>query len=721
MGTYPPRECGLATFNQGLIKSSQKFLTDRVFCKVAAMNISLLDTYIYPSEVEWKIDQNNKKEYLDTAKIINDDKNIIGVFLQHEYGIYGGNDGVNILSFIYSCRKPIIVTLHTVLPEPTKHIRYVTGKIINRVNSIIVLTENSKRVLENIYPNSINKVHVIPHGIYETNFEESAGAKKILKLDNRIVLSTFGLLGRSKGIEFAIKALPKLIKKHPSVLYLVLGETHPMVRRSEGESYRNELSDLVKKLHLKNNVKFIDQYLSRKDLIQFLKATDIYISTSINPDQAVSGTLSDALGTGRAVVSTEFAQAKEIVTPDLGRLVPIMEPKAISSALIELLNDNKMLQIMNRIAYEKTRPMLWSNVSEGYLKLLVENTLPPINLTHLRNMTDEFGIFQFSEFGKPNKEYGYTLDDNARALVICSWLKHTDPKIDIDDLMIKYLNFIKYCQKPDGRFINYLDHLHKSETFQNDQEDLEDASARAMWALSEAIGNPLVSENIKSSAEKIFKRALPNIKDSEHLRSSALIIKSFSIAQKVFPDLSKKMIGIIRDKADLLTAEYHNNSVKSWRWFESYLIYNNAILPEALLIAGKITGENNYLNLGKESLTFLVNKTFSQNRYMPIGHSNWYKNKEKRSEFDQQPEDPASTVMALATAYDITQDERYRKLASVCFTWFLGNNSLGMPLYDHKNGGCYDGLHPDRINLNQGAESLISYLLARLALSKILV
>ena len=720
MGTYPPRECGLATFNQGLIKSSQKFLTDRVLCKVAAMNISSLDTYIYPPEVEWKIDQNNKKEYLDTAKIINDDRNIIGVFLQHEYGIYGGNDGANILAFIYSCRKPIVVTLHTVLPEPTKHIRYVTGKIINRVNSIIVLTENSKRVLEKIYPSSINKVHVIPHGIYETNFEGSAGAKKILKFDNRIVLSTFGLLGRSKGIEFAIKALPRLIKKHPSILYLVLGETHPMVRRNEGESYRKELLELVKKLHLKNNVKFIDQYLSRKDLIQFLKATDIYISTSINPDQAVSGTLSDALGTGRAVVSTEFAQAKEIVTPDLGRLVPIKDPKAISCALTELLNDNKMLQKMNRIAYEKTRPMLWSNVSEGYLKLLSQNTLPPINLTHLRNMTDNFGLFQFSEFGKPNKKFGYTLDDNARALVICSWLKHTDLQTEIDDLMIRYLNFIEYCQKPDGKFINYLDHLHKNETFQNDQEDLEDAGARAMWALSEIVCNPLVSKNTRNSAEKIFRCAIPNVKESEHLRSSALIIKSFSIAQKVFPDLSGTMIGIIKQKANLLSEEYYKNSLKSWRWFESYLIYNNAILPEALLIAGKITGDNSYTNIGKESLSFLVKKTFSQNRYIPIGHSNWYKNKKKRSNFDQQPEDPASTVLALATAYDITQDERYRKLAQVCFTWFLGNNILGLTLYDHKNGGCYDGLHPDRINLNQGAESLISYLLARLALSKIL-
>jgi hypothetical protein len=290
---------------------------------------------------------------------------------------------------------------------------------------------------------------------------------------------------------------------------------------------------------------------------------------------------------------------------------------------------------------------------------------------------------------------------------------------DIDALTSIYLHFIEKCQQPDGTFMNYVDHLHKTATDQNNKEDLEDATARAMWALSEVLNNKFISSNSRNLAKKIFIRALPHAKKLLHIRSSAFIIKSFAIVQNIYPEYRHELINSIKEHADSLVHEFEKNSVKSWQWFDNYLGYNNAIVPESLFIAGQITNTPRYTNKGKAALTFLIQKTFSSNRYIPIGHSHWYKNNEKRSNFDQQPEDPASMILALVTAYEITHDETYRNLVTVCFSWFLGNNSLQLPLYNYENGGCYDGLHPDRVNLNQGAESLVSYLLSRLAIAKL--
>lgn len=718
MGTYPPRECGIATFNQDLFNSSQKYLGDIVACRVAAMNFSTLDTYIYPNEVEWTIDQDNIEEYKNLAFKFNSDPLVTGVIIQHEYGIYGGVDGENILSFVENCKKPIVVTLHTVLPTPTETMKDVTSRIITQAKTIIVLTENSKKILEDLYPHATGKVHVIPHGVHATEFEETTNAKKKLNLKEKTILSTFGLLSRGKGIEYVIRSLPKVIKEHPDVLYLILGETHPVVRRNEGESYRKELASLVTELNLKNHVKFYDQYLTLTDLIEFLKATDVYISTSINPNQAVSGTLSYALGTGRAVISTEFAQAKEIVTKDSGRLVPFMNEGAYSGALLELLANKEELKQMHKAAYKQTRPMLWSSVANQYSKLLTQNILPNINLTHLKEMTDNFGLFQFAEFAKPNKEFGYTLDDNARALVVCSWLdSKTYP--EVRSLAKIYLNFIAKCQLDDGSFVNYLEHPNHTPTDQNKKEDLTDATARTMWALSEVLISKHSTSAEKDVAKNIFMKALPNIKFTEHPRASAFMIKALANILEPLPETRKLAQEQITAHADFLLGKLEKNSNSKWQWFESALTYNNAVLSEALLIAGGALNNSKYKTKGIATLDFLIDKTFSQNHYIPIGHSHWYKDSEKRSHFDQQPEDPASMILALSTAHDVTDNEKYKKLMSVCFSWFLGNNILEKALYNSENGGCFDGLHPDRVNQNQGAESLVSYLLARITITKI--
>ncbi len=694
-----------------MLKSSQRLLGPLVDCKVAALNLSPLDTYKYPPEVEWSLDQNSKEDHVDLSRTINESEHITGVIIQHEYGIFGGIDGEILLTFMKRCKKPMLVTLHTVLPKPTLKMMSVTAQIIKHASTVVVLTDSSKKIIEHLYPHSHGKVFMIPHGIHQVSFSNPLEHKKNLKIEDHTILSTFGLLSRGKGIEHVLSALPKVIKKYPSILYLILGETHPVVRRSEGEKYRRELAMMVTSLKLEDHVIFYDQYFSLPDLFAFLKATDIYIATSINPNQAVSGTLSYALGTGRAVISTQFAQAKEIVTPDTGRLVPIKDPDSLTEAILDLLGDEKKLTQMHKNAYKKTRSMLWGNVVKEYLVLLERMIVPKIKIDHLLNMTDDFGLFQFADLSAPNKDFGYTLDDNARALIACSWLTKQSEMPELKTLIRLYLTFIKRCQNENGFFINYIDYADKNPTPQNNMEDLEDSQARAVWALSEIISNLKLDADIRNEAKKILILNLKTEVKLSHLRSRAYYIKAFSILLKFMPEKQVYFTNKIKEYSDSLVFALQNNSKKSWIWFEKSLNYNNALLSESLLIAGDVLKDKVLTNKGISSLQFLIEKTFSKT-YMPIGHAKWYKNKHKRSIYDQQPEDPASMIFALVSAYKYTHDEKYRKLANICFSWFLGNNSLKKPLYSYENGGVYDGLHPDRVNQNQGAESLVSYLMS---------
>ena len=606
----------------------------------------------------------------------------------------------------------MLVTLHTVLPHPTQKMKEVTSEIVKLARIIVVLTEQSKKIIEQLYPEASAKVFVIPHGIHPTIFETSETYKAKLELKHHIVLSTFGLLSRGKGIEYVINALPSVINTHPSILYIILGKTHPVIRRKEGEEYRIKLIKLVNKLGLQKNVKFYDQYLNLPDLFTFLKATDIYISSSTNPNQAVSGTLSYALGTGRAVISTQFAQAKEIVTADVGRLIPIKDSAALTNALLDLLHDKKKLKQMHLSAYKKTRSMLWNKVAEKYINILTQYSIPLLNTNHLKTMTDDFGLFQFASFTLPNKDYGYTLDDNARALIACSWFIKKKYTKELKNFIDVYFNFVKKCQQKNGSFINYIGFKDKSPTLQNSEENLEDAQGRALWALSEVMSNKTLSLTLRNEAKKMFLSAINIGSHFTHLRARAFTIKSFALASIVLPKYRKQLLHCVQEHSDFLVHALKQNSYKSWNWFEDHLRYSNGVLPESLLIAGDIVKNSSYTDKGISSLMFLISKTFSSHMYRPIGNSRWYKNNQKRSHYDQQPEDPASMICALVRAYKTTHDEEYKSLAKKCFSWFLGNNTLKMSLYDNRSGGCYDGLRPNHVNLNQGAESLVSFLMS---------
>jgi len=695
-----------------LLHFCAKFLGTRIVCKVAAFNLTPLDTYNYPKEVAWEIDENSKKEHIRLAKTINDDENIIGVIVQHEYGIFGGSEGRKILHFMQNCKKPMLVTLHTILPHPTDKMQEVTREIIKLAQIIVVLTDESKKIIEELYGEAEGKVTVIPHGIHPTKFATPEKYKSKLELEKRIVLSTFGLLSRGKGIEYVIKSLPLVIKKYPTLLYLVLGETHPVIQRKEGEKYRIELIKLVNKLNLQKHVKFYDQYLSLPNLFAFLKATDIYISSSTNPNQAVSGTLSYALGSGRTVISTQFAQAKEMVTNDIGRLVAIRDSRGMTNALLDLLSDKKRLKKMHLNAYNKTRPMLWSNVAERYINLLKQKIFPPFTINHLVRMTDAFGLFQFASLTTPDTKFGYTLDDNARALILCSWLIKKNYTKEHERLITIYLNFAKHCFQEDGTFINYIDFANKLPTKQNNSENLEDTQGRVLWALGEIISNNSLSVSLRNEAKTIFLRALEKSSKLQFERSQAFAIKAFARVLPFLPEHKARLDEYIKIHANSLVQSLNLHSHESWTWFENHLLYNNGILPESLLIAGEVTKNAEYTKKGILSLSFLIRETFSPHMYRPIGNSEWYVHTKKRSEYDQQPEDPASMISALAYAYRNTHDEEYKKQAKLCFSWFLGNNSVRLSMYDDKSGGCYDGLHFNKVNLNEGAESLLSYLMS---------
>jgi glycosyltransferase involved in cell wall biosynthesis len=718
LSTYPPRECGIATFTQDLLKYSQKIPGFGFRYKVAAFNLSPLDTYKYPKEVEWEIDENSKKDYMELAKTINNDVNVSGIILQHEYGIFGGAEGEKILYFMENCKKPIVVTLHTALPKPGAKMNEVTEKIIHYARQVVVLTKNSKEIIEGLYPDSYGKIFIIPHGIHPVKFSLQAEYKKKLELENRIILSTFGLLSRNKGIKYVLMALPEVIKKYPSIIYLIIGETHPVIRRKEGEKYRLELAQLIKTLGLRKHVRFYDQYLNLPDLLEFLQGTDIYISTSINPNQAVSGTLSYALGTGRAVISTEFNQAKEMVTADVGKLVPIKDSPAMKSAILEMLGDPEKLKHMARNAYEKTRPMVWDNVAEKYTNLLARTIIPPLNLRHLYEMTDRVGLFQFAHLTKPNKNFGYTLDDNARALIASIWIAESGNNKKIRGLIKTYFDFMKKCQRTEGSFINYLGFGDNSPTSQNKSEDITDSHYRALWALGEVMASDTVTSKIRDEAKEMFLLFMKQATMPEHLRARAFAIKAYSLALKALPDHRNMLMSQMKKNADSLVSALMKNSLKKWIWFEKDLNYSNALLSESLLVAGDTLNDPSHKKKGIESLNFLIAKTFTPDMYMPIGQSHWYRNSLKRSQFDQQPEDPAAMILALVRAYKLTGDDKYKNLASKCFSWFLGNNSLNKFMYDKNTGGCYDGLHPDRVNLNQGAESLVSYLMSSVTMSK---
>ena len=737
VGTFPPRECGIATFTQDIVNAMDDLLLPAVKSKVAAMNIDDVERYHYPREVIYQINQERESDYVAAAESINRSGKIKIVNIQHEFGIFGGDYGLKLLHLLKALTKPAVITFHSVLPSPNEKLYNAVRLLAEEVDGIIVMTRHSRDIICGQYGIAADKVKVIPHGIHCRPYSTSKLSKSLLGFSGKTILSTFGLLNKGKGLEYVIEALPDIVRKYPDTLYIIFGVTHPNVLKHDGESYRNMLIQKTYSLGLVDNVKFYNRYFSLDELLQFLKATDIYVSTSLDPNQSVSGTLSYALGTGRPVISTPFAQAKEDITDDVGMLVEFRNPETYTNAIARLVGDKTLREQLGKNAYFKTRKMIWPNVAVEYTKMFStyagelreickQKSLPGINLDHMARLTDDFGIVQFAELTSPDLSSGYTLDDNARALVAAGLCyekfgekikigQTSRQKKDLPALLRTYLDFIVFVSEKGGHFENYVNYDKTLNRELNQKDNLEDANSRALYALAFTAASDSVPRAIKEKALGLLGHKMAANISFSSPRAAAFYVKGIYLLLAKRINIGQyDLNGVLRNYCDTLVAHYNDSSSGDWQWFERYLTYSNGVLPEALMLGYNITQEKKYYDISRKTMEFLLKESFVGDAYVPIGQDGWRHQDGQRHYYDQQPEEVSALICALKSFGMVTGDKSYQKLMHKIFSWFLGENTLNQVIYDRTTGGCYDGLSENNVNLNQGAESTISYLLARL-------
>ncbi len=720
--SYPQRECGIATYSYDLIKAISTVYDKTFSLKICALESAKVD-YEYPSEVKYVLQTSVIEQYVLLAKKIKSDNNILLVLVQHEFGLFGGECGDYLLRFLALINKPVITCFHTILPNTDVYRKKVVQTIASISDSIIVMTKHASTILQNDYAIEKDKIAIIPHGTHVTSatFRNDLKIKK--HFSNRIVLSTFGLLSSNKNIETALDALPEIIKQFPNLVYLIIGKTHPEVTKLEGETYRNFLLQKVIDLGLQSHVKFINKYLPLEDLLEYLHLTDLYLFTSKDPNQAVSGTLAYAMASGCPVVSTPIPHALEMLNQS-GEIVDFKNAHQFATATINLLSNPVLLSQMRLNDLHKISPTIWPNSAIAHVELILQNInkkavdikfkLPIISLDHLKRMSTNTGIIQFANISSPDIQSGYTLDDNARALI--ATIKYYAITNDTDDLYLidLYLSFICLCQQQNGSFINYVDSnlkfLEKNKT-----ENLEDANGRAIWALGEFIGNSnLFSDYYISKAEKTILKSLATIETFKSPRAIAFAIKGLHYYNQYAS--SKEINLLITKLADNLVSKYRGVSDTKWQWFEEYLTYANSVLPEALLCAFLSTGNFLYKTISKTTFDFLLTIIFSDDKIKVVSNNGWHYKGVETNLYGEQPIDVAYTIIALDKFYTTFKDPSYKIKIKAAFTWFLGDNHLHQIIYNPVTGGCYDGLEQFHINLNQGAESTISYLLSRLTI-----
>jgi glycosyltransferase involved in cell wall biosynthesis len=725
VSTYVPKPCGIATFTHDLLRHIDNY-NILIPSRVIAMN-GKNDNYIYPEEVVKIIEIEKVDDYKEACYFVND-SDIEVVNIQHEFGIFGGEYGEYLLEFLSDLKKPCVTTFHTVLPNPPTKMREIVRKIGDKSSYIVVMTNLGRELLKEQYGIGKRKIELIYHGVPFAYLRPTDYFKEKLNLSGKIVLSTFGLLSRGKGIEYVIYALPDILKEFNNVVYLIIGATHPNIVRIEGESYREFLMKEVERLNLNENVIFVNKFLSLEELLNYLCATDIYITPYLNPGQITSGTLSYAIGCGKACISTPYLYAKDILeNGKRGLLVNFRDPEGISESVIYLLKNPEKKKQMERESYKLGQKMTWEKVAWEYLTLFsrvslsrgesvsvyFEDRLLPIKLTHLETLTDDVGIIQHAKFSMADRKTGYTTDDNARALIVAT--KHYNMYIDQKSLNLinTYLSFIYYMQKSNGRFHNLLG--YDRNFLDNDGGD--DCFGRCIWAIGYLLSSEFIYENIKGAAKHIFDLAFPQIENINSLRGIANCIEGLYYYLKF--EKNERAKELVKKLSEKMIENYRNSSESNWKWFENIITYENAKLPLALLIAYEITEEKEYFDKGIESLNFLIDITIIDNRFIPIGNNGWYVKGGKRAYYDQQPVESACMIEVLKKAEKLTGNEKYANLSLIVFDWFLGRNTKGEMMYDPVTGGCYDGLTKNGPNRNQGAESTISYLLARLEIEEI--
>ena len=731
IGTYPPRECGIATFSYNLLASlrSADEYPGQTETFVVAMN-DFENVYNYPEEVAFVINQDKEKDYIKAAEFINNSGADI-CLLQHEYGIYGGENGMYILSLIRHLQIPFTTTLHTVLKNPSYLQKKVVQEISRKAFKMVVMSQLAVDFLKDIYQLPFEKISLIEHGVPVISTHAGSIEKELARFSHQKILFTFGLLSRNKGIETVIEALPAIVAKHPDIVYIVLGNTHPGVVRSGGEEYRDYLQQLANDLNVGKHLHFIKQFVTDEDLFAYLKAIDIYITPYLNEAQITSGTLSYAIGAGAAVVSTPYWHAQELLANGRGKLFPFKNATALSRTLNELLDEPESLAFIRNNAAAYGERLKSTHIAAAYLQLansaishqLVMMSgykysvhgnypLPDISLAHIRRMTDNTGIVQHAIYGIPNLKEGYCLDDNARALlmVLMHYTRFEDQ--EALDLLPVYLSYIHYMQKEDGQFRNFL---HFNHTYL-DETGSEDSFGRTIWALGYLVRYAPDASYHKMACE-LFQRAVRHFSQLHHLRGIANTIIGISHYIANFNG-DKNMQQLLVQLTGKLVQAYRHTAGIRWHWFEKKMTYDNGLLPLALLLSAAITGDAEVKEIGFESLAFLAQTTMSKGFLIPVGNNGWYEEGGIMPLFDQQAIEVMAMVLMYEQAYETTGNIEYTRNMQTCFEWFTGNNELSLPLYDAASKGCCDGLQPMGINHNQGAESTLAYLISHLSVLK---
>ena len=739
IGNYLPRQCGIATFTTDLCESIAG-----EFRGTACIALPVNDTetgYEYPSRVRFELTEKDIESYRRAADFLNIN-NVDMVSLQHEYGIFGGKAGNYILALLRELRMPVVTTLHTVLRDPNPDQRRVLKEIVSLSDRVVVMSERGVEFLRDVYHVPAEKIDLIPHGIPDVPFVDPSFHKDLFGVEGKSVLLSFGLLSVNKGIENVINALPAILAKYPNVVYIIVGATHPHVIQNEGESYRLSLQWLARENGVEGNVIFYNRFVSPEELIQFISAADIYITPYLDEAQITSGTLAYTVGAGKAVISTPYWYAEELLADDRGALVPFSDPQALAEQVIDLLGNESKRHAMRKRAYLFGRDMIWPRVASQYMKTFERaradhryfaaaeyavkpldkraGDLPPLKLDHLRHITDDTGIFQHAIFTIPNYREGYTTDDNARALLVSALLEEVG-NTEAVDLATRYLAFTWYAFNTETRrFRNFMDYQRNW----LEESGSDDSHGRALWALGTVLGRSNTPE-LHNMAGRMFQQSLLAILETTSPRAWAFaLIGIYEYLQRFAGDSRVRQVQ--KELAERLLTLYQKNHKDGWHWFEDRLTYCNAALAHAILLCGESIPNNTMTETGLESLQWLADLQKSEEGggyFVPIGSNGFYPLDGERARFDQQPVEAQGMVSACLNAFRITGKKAWHREALQAFEWFLGRNDLHLPVYDPTTGGCRDGLHPDRPNENQGAESTLAFLqsLLELRLAKNLI
>ena len=743
IGNYLPRECGIATFTTDLCTAlAAEYGEERLF----AIPVNDPDSsYQYPERVRLELEQEDLSSYERAADFLNFNGNDL-VCLQFEYGIYGGSAGGHILTLLRKLKMPLVTTLHTVLREPDANQRLVLEEIVHLSDRLVVMSKLAAQLLQEVYAVPSDKIDIIAHGVPDLPFMDPNYFKDKFGTEGKSVLLTFGLLSPNKGIENVIRALPAILSQNPNVVYIVSGVTHPHIRRREGERYREQLQALAAGLGISDHLIFNNRFVTTEELIEQVGSADIYITPYQQEAQVVSGTLAIALGAGKAIISTPYWHAKELLAENRGVIVPFENPKAIAEAVLALLANDAERHAMRKRAYLYSRSTTWPKTASAYMacfqrarferslrpRALQQDTLPTepanivvplpaINTGHLKTMTDDTGMLQHAIFSVPYTSEGYTTDDNARALIV-SVLLDEKPQFagsqEYAYLSHRYLSFLWLAfHENTGRFSNFLGYDRKW----LDEVGSDDSHGRALWSLGEVLGHSQ-DAGLRGAAGRLFEAAVPASLTLTSPRAWAYCVLGMQAYLDWFPG-DRAIQGARNVLANRLLDIYERCHTESWRWFEKSLSYSNARLPQALILAGWRSDNQRMIEAGMDSLKWLVAEQHRDNAeiFVPIGSNGFFIEGNEKARFDQQPVEASATIAACLEVYRLTEEDLWLEEANRVFHWFFGKNDLKIPLYDAVTGGCKDGLHPDRVNENQGAESTLSFLMALLDMQTVKV